>query len=383
METYLPNAFMTCPAFSLLRIKVLALFLSLLVGLQVSESIAQESTAEEGIATQSPSKPLVVGTKLSAPFAFKNAEGDWTGISIELWKQIAEELEIDFEFREETLSGMISGLETGELDAAVAAISVTAERHQRIDFCHPHFTTGLGIATSINSKSDPWNLLQRVVSKRLMVIVATMLVIVAVSGLLFWRLERNVNPAMFGGKRRQGIEMGIWWSTILLLGHKGVSPVSTAGRLVAFSAMLASLRLLSVLTGVITSVLTVQQLDSGIENASDLRNSRVVSVSTSSAADYLSRRRINYRALPSIEAAMQMVSDGDADAVVYDKPLLRYLATDQFAATIHVLPTSFNTQEYAIALPSGSPLRKPLNTALLNYRSSDLWDDLIFRYLGE
>lgn len=326
---------------------------------------------------------LIVGTKESPPFAMKNTDGTWSGISIELWAHAAEQLGLAYEYQEATLNELTSGLETGELDAAVAAISVTAERQQRIEFCHPHYPTGLGIAVRSNARGDAWDLIRRVVTWRLLGLVAAMILLVVVCGLLFWKVERHVNQNMFGSKRRQGIEMGIWWSTILLLGHKGVSPVSTIGRLVAFSAMLASILLLSLLTGVITSVLTVQQLDLGIEGPSDLRQSRVVTVASSTASDYLRQRRIQHRTLPDAETAMQAVVDGKADAVVYDRPLLQYLSNEEFAATIKVLSTSFNAQDYAIALPPQSALRKPLNTVILRYRSSDSWDDLVFRYLGE
>ena len=70
------------------------------------------------------------------------------------------------------------------------------------------------------------------------------------------------------------------------------------------------------------------------------------------------------------------------DAAVYDEALLKYMANREFAQAIQVLPVSFNTQEYAIGLPPNSPLRKPLNEALLHFRASDSWDDLVFRYLG-
>ena len=329
------------------------------------------------------SRKLVVGTKHSPPFAVKNPDGHWTGISVELWRHLADELNLQYELREQTLDELFAGLESGQLHAAVAALSVTAERLQRVDFCHPHFTTGLGIAVSVKTRASHWALVRRVVSPRLLSIVGIMLGIVAVCGLLFWLLERKLNQSMFGGRRRQGIGMGVWWSTILLMGHKGVVPVSTWGRFVAASAMIASILLLSLLTGVITSVLTVQQLDTGIGHPSDLRRVRVVTVASSTSADYLRRRRMSFRTRPSAEAALQAVADGHADAVVYDEALLKYLANTDFAESIQVLPVSFNTQEYAIALQSESPLRKPLNEALLRYRASDLWDELIYRYLGE
>lgn len=115
---------------------------------------------DEGQTADKPS-PLVVATKYSPPFAFKNADGKWSGISIELWRQLTDELNLEYELRELSLDEMLAGLESGELDAAVAAISVTAERHQRIDFCHPHFTTGLGVAVARNGQVSNWSLVRQ------------------------------------------------------------------------------------------------------------------------------------------------------------------------------------------------------------------------------
>ncbi|QDU39080.1 Cystine-binding periplasmic protein precursor [Maioricimonas rarisocia] len=326
---------------------------------------------------------LVVGTKHSPPFAFRNPDGQWTGISIELWRHLGDEINVEYEFRELPLEEMLAGIETGELDVAVAAISVTADRLQRVEFCHPHFTTGLGIAVRARDPATNWSMVRRIVSTRLLRIAGVILGIVAVCGLLFWIAERKRNEGTFGGGRRQGVGMGLWWSMILLLGHKGVFPVSTFGRVVAACSMVASILLLSLLTGVITSVLTVQQLDTGIEHPSDLRHVRTVTVESSTSADYLRRRRIGFRAVPKAEEALQAVAESRADAAVYDEALLRYLANTEFVESIHVLPVSFNTQEYAIALQSDSTLRKPLNEALLRFRASDSWDELIYRYLGE
>lgn len=335
------------------------------------------------VSTDGPPKTkLIVGTKHSPPFAFKNPDGEWTGISIELWRHLTDELNLEYEFRELTLDEMLLGLESGELDAAVAAISVTAERHQRVDFCHPHFTTGLGIAMSATDQTS-WSLVRRIVSARMLGVVVAMILFVAVCGMLFWLVERKRNENIFGGSRREGVGMGIWWSTIVLFGHKGIIPVSIWGRIVATCAMVASILLLSLLTGVITSVLTVQQLESGIAHPSDLRHVRTVTVASSTSAEYLRRRRISFQVRPTAEAVLQAVADSEADAAVYDEALLKYLTNAQFADRVQVLPVSFNVQEYAIGLPPESSLRKPLNEGLLRFRASDSWDELVYRYLGD
>ena len=93
-------------------------------------------------------RPLIVGTKVAEPFVIKKEDGSFTGISIELWQRIAEEMGLKYEFREVSLSELISGLQDETIDVSVAALTVTAEREQQIDFTHPFHTTGLAIAVS-------------------------------------------------------------------------------------------------------------------------------------------------------------------------------------------------------------------------------------------
>ncbi|WP_339151139.1 transporter substrate-binding domain-containing protein [Rhizobium sp. T1470] len=39
-----------------------------------------------------PQRELVIGTKEAPPFAMKDADGNWSGISIELWREVAQKL---------------------------------------------------------------------------------------------------------------------------------------------------------------------------------------------------------------------------------------------------------------------------------------------------
>lgn len=367
----------------LFRIRYLAISFAFVVSCTDSGLQSIYGQEQEQSELNQAGKPaLRVGTKVSPPFAIKNADGSWAGISIELWEHLAEELDLDFEYEELPLNEILTGLEAEQLDVGVAAISVTSDRLEHIEFCHPHYSTGLGVAVSSQSQSTIWTLLGRIVSSRLIKIVMSMVCIVLVCGFLFWLFERERNTAMFGGKRRQGLGMGFWWSSTLLLGHKGVVPVSTLGRFLALAAMVSSIIVMSILTGVITSVLTVQQLDSGISRATDLYHVRVATILDSTSAEYLKQRQIFFSEFNSAEEALQAVVAGQADAVVYDAALLKYLVGEEFPNQLEVLPVVFNIQEYAIGLQLMSELRKQLNEELLRYRESDAWDQLLFRYLG-
>jgi len=47
-----------------------------------------------------------------------------------------------------------------------------------------------------------------------------------------------------------------------------------------------------------------------------------------------------------------------------------------------MLPATFERQEYAVALPPGTPFREPLNCELLFEIQDAGWQDRLNRYLG-
>ena len=64
-------------------------------------------------------------------------------------------------------------------------------------------------------------------------------------------------------------------------------------------------------------------------------------------------------------------------------PMLRYLAGTETQNRVRVLPELIDTESYGFAIPSASPLREPLNRALLEVVDRPEWDDILRRYLGE
>jgi polar amino acid transport system substrate-binding protein len=59
---------------------------------------AAPARAQAG-ASAAPAK-LVVGTMRIPPFVLRSDDGHWSGLSIDLWKQVAAEMRVPFEYRE-------------------------------------------------------------------------------------------------------------------------------------------------------------------------------------------------------------------------------------------------------------------------------------------
>jgi ABC-type amino acid transport substrate-binding protein len=59
---------------------------------------------------------------------------------------------------------------------------------------------------------------------------------------------------------------------------------------------------------------------------------------------------------------------------------LKHLAKTEFAGRVRVIPGTFDEYYVSIAMQDKSPLRKPVNKALLGLMKTEVWADLLNRY---
>ena len=329
-------------------------------------------------------RELVVGTKEAPPFAMKLPDGTWTGISIDLWRRIAEEKQFRYRWVEtETVPQLIDGVTAGQFDVAVAALTVTAARESMLDFASPFYGTGLGIAVPAGGPASWAPVMRALTSFGFLQAVLALIALALAVGMLVWLLERRHNEE-FGGTVTKGLSSSVWWTTVAMtqrgIGQAG--PRTLPGRMVAMLWMVGSIITIAVFTAGITSALTVRQLQGTIHAVTDLSQVRVGAVAGSSTEDALARIRTTFTAYPSARDGLQALRAGEIDAFVYDRPLLAWIVNRDFRSSVQLLETSFDPQNYAFALPANSPLRKPLNVAILNATKSGWWDETLFRYLG-
>jgi len=152
---------------------------------------------------------------------------------------------------------------------------------------------------------------------------------------------------------------------------------------VAIGWMIASVIAIAVFTAGITSTLTRRELQGVVHNVNDLRSVRVGALAGSTSVDYLDRQRISHRSFTGVQDGLTALQAGVIDAFVYDKPLLTWIVLHDFSTTLRMLDIVLDTQNYAIALPKGSPLRAILNPPLLEETESDWWQQTLFQYLGK
>jgi arginine/lysine/histidine/glutamine transport system substrate-binding/permease protein len=85
------------------------------------------------------------------PFESQGADGSLEGFDIDLMNAIGEAAGFKVEFESLPFDGIIPALQSGTVDAAISAMTITAERAETVNFSRPYFKAGLAIAVQESS----------------------------------------------------------------------------------------------------------------------------------------------------------------------------------------------------------------------------------------
>jgi ABC-type amino acid transport substrate-binding protein len=339
----------------------------------------------QGAAESVEARRIVVGTMREPPFVLRGDDGQWNGLSIELWKRIAADLKAPLELREfdYDAAGLLAALERREIDAAVAAIAVTHEGETRFDFSHPYFAAGLGILTRTEQGGGVLATVAGLVSSQAAGIVAALLLLLVVIGTLIWLLERR-QGAHFDRRPLQGIGDGVWWAAVTMTttGYGDKVPVSWRGRALALVWMFASIMLVSLFSASLASSFVVNQLKSGVTGPADLPRVRVAVVSGSPGEEWSTLQGLDVRPFPFVIQASKALQRGEVQALVHDRAILGHMIREYGWRDLQLLPHTLAVRDYAVALPQDSALKEPINRALLKTLHQPIWKDVVQKYVG-
>ncbi|MGB3292476.1 MAG: transporter substrate-binding domain-containing protein [Phormidesmis sp.] len=287
-----------------------------------------------------------VGTKEIFPFVFLDEEVPY-GYSVDLWDKVASDLDIQTEWvRYDSVADLLSALSSRQIDAAIAGISITAEREaQGFDFSYPFYRSGLQIMVrkvtngplriAINGLLS-WN-----VWRPLLLVMATSTAV----GISIWLLERRHNDS-FSENPIHGIGQGMWFAIVTLgtFGYGDITPIRLPGRLVAVLWMGVSF---FVLADFIAS-LTVVQLAQRDLSFQDLAGETVGVINSTTGEDYVRTQPVSLIEFDTFEGAIAALETGRIRALVHDYPTLRYVASNS-PAKFELVGKKLTQEDYGIA----------------------------------
>ncbi len=126
------------------KFSFIVMLLALMLFIAACGSDDESTSGGEGSGTEGgESKTYQVGIDTTYPPFEYEVDGEYTGIDIDLINAIAEDQGFDIEFNPMDFGGIIPALQAGQLDIAIAGMSITDERKEVVDFSDPYFDAGL------------------------------------------------------------------------------------------------------------------------------------------------------------------------------------------------------------------------------------------------
>jgi polar amino acid transport system substrate-binding protein len=354
------------------RMKIL--IVSLLLGLLAANSFGQPQP-----------KSLLVATRVVKPFVFEE-KSSLTGFSIELWQEIAKQMNVTSNFVvKPTVKELLDAVKSKDVALGISAISITAEREVELDFSQPMFNAGLQILTRVQGSRGALfkAIIANLFSSAVWPYVLTVGFILLTMAHLVWFLERHHPTGMLTHRNYfPGILETCWWAASTLATQADQMPRAALARVIAVVWMFTSVVFIAYFTAAVTSNLTLQQLHGEISGPEDLPGKRVASVKASTASEYLHQHNIEAMQYPKVEDAYQALQQNDADAVVYDAPVLLHYASHEGNGKVQVVGSIFRKENYGIAFPANDPLRKPVNETLLKLKENGIYDQIYKKWFG-
>jgi polar amino acid transport system substrate-binding protein len=329
-----------------------------------------------------------VGVRVLPPFVVQQ-DGHLGGFSVDLWNAIAAKNHWTTHFDVvPNVDAQLAAVAGKKDDVAVGAVSITADRDLRYDFSQPILAGGLQILTR-TQKAGPEatafeSLMHLLFSPSVLVWLGIAAVLTIVPAHIVWFLERRHPEGMIGSKSYfPGIFQAFFWGLGTLATQADSMPRHWGSRVVAILWMFTSVVFVAFYTATLTASLTVQSFRSAINGPDDLPGKAVATVAGTTSADYLRDSGVKATAYPNIDAAVKALTGKTADAVVYDAPVLQYMANADGSGNIGVVGPVFHAGDYGYALTNGSPLRKDVDAALLSLRESGDYDTISARWFGK
>ncbi len=354
------------------------------------ETLVVEVGSEDSNETLQSLPPLRIVTKPLAPFVIYDVETrQYTGFSIELWKLIAREANLEYElYGVNTVAKLLDEVERGAADAATAGVGITEQRESKLDFSHSYFQSGLQIMVTTENRGLWGNsflsLINAIFSPQLLRVLGFLFISLLVAAHIMWFSERHINDD-FSVNYWPGIWEAFWWSavTATTVGYGDKTPKTILGRIVGLIWMFSGLFVLASFTASIAATFAVNEVNSHIAGPSDLPGKRVATIERSTAEDYLNQQGIRPILFLHEGDAYAALLNDEVDAVVYDAPVLQHYVALDDSGSVELAGTVFQEQQYGVALSQNPLLRERINLALLRLIESGEYATIYREWFGE
>ncbi len=336
-------------------------------------------------ATESTSSFFHVAVCESPPYCYEETSGKWTGVTVDLWEQIAKKLDYHYDYIKLSPNQVLEALHTGKCDLCVAEMAPSIEAKNLIDFTDPYLASHLLVALrNFVFTQEILEFSSSLKNNGFLEIFFLMLLGLFVFSILLWLAERKNNQTHFNTLLPHGVGSAFWFGAVTMTtnGYGDKVPVTFWGRSLTFVWMLAGMIFIALLTGTVISSLTVAAEHTSVRHIEDLARYKVGAFRGSYAARTLKIKGIPTKKFENIKEGLDSLCNKQIDAFVGDSIGLQYLVSHDYPSKLRLASIPSGTIYRSIGLRPNLLEKKDINNALLEITSPPEWNDRIQQWVG-
>lgn len=327
-------------------------------------------------------EPLNVGVVEGAPFVIKDKD-DLLGISIRLWEEIADDLQVPFKYVEDPtreVDAWFDLLKKGEIDVLIGPISINKNRYAKADFTFPYFVNSIGVAIYYDELTNALLILEY-----FFISIGSLLTLVIVFFIFYvhlvWIYEKSVYQDM-PKKYLDGMSYLFW--NFLVLGHHRNYPATTPSKFILLLNLFTLAPASYVLKGAFISFFTVtliQFIESDVKTSS-LSSMRVGVIQGTQAQQIAYDNGLRIVSYPTFAKAMQALEEGKIQAYADDTVLLQYYLKEGKYTHFKITGVDLKHDLYAFGVTHNCPYLRDINNKILELRLVNYLQRICTTYLG-
>lgn len=312
---------------------------------------------------------LRVGLAGAPPFVIMEEEKP-KGISLDIWREVAEAEDLDYELIPHT--GVRAGIEAvkaGELDILIGPISITATRLEEVRFTQPYFTADIGLLVA-NESPTVWSRIKPFFRVVVFSSIGVLFLSIFFVGNLIWLAEHKHNPEQFPKSYLRGIEHGMWFAfvTMTTVGYGDKAPVTTIGRMITSIWMMVTMVTISSLTAGLATAFTLsfsRQTSEIFQHPLDIEGKQITVISGTTGQTWAENYQARLVLSDNFNQAIERLLSGQAQGFIFDVPALKYYLYQNPRLSLKLASVSFASEKYGFVLPLDSEIVQRLNIQLV------------------
>lgn len=330
-------------------------------------------------------RKLKVGVSVVGPLVGKDNE-KYSGFEIELWKKIANLLNLDYSFKQYNFQKLLTAVQNQEIDIGIGGITRTEKRENIINFSHLTLQSGLAILISKKNQISITKVFFNFFSKAykyILIIFSLITIFVFLVANIVWLIEKG--SGVFNTNYVNGILEASWWVivTISTVGYGDFVPRTFFGRVIGVITIVLGFSLFGFFIAEITSLLTLTRLAFKINSPKDLSGKKVATKEKTTSVEELIKLNAHVIEVKEIEDSYKLLEGNEVEAVVFDAPVLQHLILDEKYEDFVLTGGIFAPQTYGYAFPiEKSGLRDKVNEKILELFESGEYDNLYKKWFG-